>query len=123
MASPSGFSWVVMRKVLPAAMAATISDIITLFRLGELLQYSFDTAAALYRRIILEHDVGGISHPEVLPHLFPDEPAGAVEPLLGCLLFLVGPDHGKIDGGKVEVVRDLDTGYGDEADAGIFQPL
>src|SRR6185369_1023873 len=123
MASPSGLSWVVMRNELCAAMRSFIFFSIFLIRFVNLLQNALDMTSIHYRFVIFEKYLRHIAHPEHFSNLAPQETFGAVQAGFRIFALFFRTYNRKINGSMTKIIRHLDPGYSNKADAGVFNPL
>src|SRR5512133_1400936 len=119
-ASPSGFSWVTMRKRscdrIAAATAAT-----SLVVWGELIDQLRHADPALDGRIVFERELRRPLHPELASEPRLQDAVRRLEPGEAVLPALLGPEHAHVDACMAQVRRGLDAGHGDEADPRVLQ--
>src|SRR5262249_3498949 len=119
-ASPSGFSWVTIRKRscdrIASATAAT-----SLVVWGELIDQLRHADPTLDGGIVFEGELRRPLHPELARQPGLEDAVRRLEPVEGVLPALLGPEHAHVDARVAQVGRGLDPGDGDEADPRVLQ--
>src|SRR6266540_4401531 len=119
-ASPSGFSWVVIRKRSLARIAsAACSRSVVVWR--ELIDKSRHPDATLDRRIVLKGQLGGPLHPELARDVPLEQAVRGTQALQRLLALLLRAEDADEDARVAEIGGGLDGGDRDEPDPGILE--
>ena len=101
-----------------AATTAAMSSVVVW---GEFIDELADSDPSLYRRIVLERQLGGPLHPELPRESRLQERMRRLEGLERALSLALRPEHRDEDARVSQVGRRLDARQGDEPDARILQ--
>src|SRR5262249_2251980 len=119
-ASPSGFSWVTMRKRscdrIASATAAT-----SLVVWGELIDQLRHAGPPLDGRIVFDRGLRRPLHPELARQPRLQDAVRRLEAGEALLAALLGSEHAYVDTCVAQVRRGLDPGDGDETDPRVLQ--
>src|SRR5204862_879736 len=118
-ASPSGFSWVTMRKRSCERIASATAATSVVW--GELIEQLRHADPALDGWIVFERELRRPLHPELVREPRLQDAVRRLQAGKAVLPAFLGSEHTHVDAGVAQVRRGLDADHRDEADPRILQ--